>query len=346
MVVHDQLKLSSDGLCRIGEREGNPAPPGVYDPPEAAEVPPAPPRDVWSLGVTLVQSLTQLLPVWDGAGGSDLTLPEKLQPPFLEIARNCLHRDPKQRWAMDDIAASLSKIVPIRARRPVAQATVAEAPRNLAARRRYAVPALAVLLAAVALFGALRLLNIRMDQPFSAAEAQSSAMQVQEPAPRQTAAPPPATPRPPSRRAEPAAAPKALQPARDVRSNTTTRSGGAAPPVLSSPRSAAPAPSASVAAGQVLEQVLPDVPRSASNTIRGTVRVTVRVRVDPAGSVSGIELVSPGPSRYFARLSSEAARNWKFTPAKRAGQPVASAWSVRFEYTRTDTRAIPTPDGP
>jgi TonB family protein len=99
-----------------------------------------------------------------------------------------------------------------------------------------------------------------------------------------------------------------------------------------------------VAPGRVLEQILPDVPRSASNTIRGTVRVTVKVRVDPAGNVSAVDLVSPGPSRYFARLSSEAAQRWKFAPATRVGQPVASAWTLRFEYTRTDTRAIPALD--
>jgi len=96
--------------------------------------------------------------------------------------------------------------------------------------------------------------------------------------------------------------------------------------------------------GQVVQQILPDVPRSASNTIRGTVRVTVRVRVDAAGGVSGDELVSAGPSRYFARLASEAARRWKFSPARLDGRSVPSAWLLRFEFTRGGTRAIPVGD--
>src|SRR5208337_1770672 len=36
MAVDDQLKLSSDRLCRMGESGGGLGPPGVYDPPEAA----------------------------------------------------------------------------------------------------------------------------------------------------------------------------------------------------------------------------------------------------------------------------------------------------------------------
>ena len=70
-------------------------------------------------------------------------------------------------------------------------------------------------------------------------------------------------------------------------------------------------------------------------------RVTVRVRVDPVGNAAGVEVVSPGPSRYFARLAADAARQWKFSPARRDGQAVASAWTVRFEFTRGGVRAIP-----
>jgi protein TonB len=92
---------------------------------------------------------------------------------------------------------------------------------------------------------------------------------------------------------------------------------------------------------EVIQQVLPDVPRSATSTIRGTVRVTVRVRVDPAGNVSGVTFVSAGPSQYFARLALDAARKWKFSPARRDGQTIASAWTVRFEFNPGGTRVVP-----
>ena len=87
--------------------------------------------------------------------------------------------------------------------------------------------------------------------------------------------------------------------------------------------------------------MLPDVPRGASNTIQGTVLVIVKVRVDPAGDVAGVTFISAGPSQYFARLAADAARQWKFSPARRDGHAAASTWNVQFEFIRGGTRAIP-----
>lgn len=323
MVVDDQLKLSSDGLCRIGERQTSPGKPGIYDPPEAAEGGVVPARDVWSFGVTLVQALTQLLPVWDGSDQRRaLVLPETLRPPFLAIARNCLHRDPQRRWALTDIAASLSNISPAPAKPAVAQEPVADRPQKTAAQRRYVVPAVAAVLTLAALWGVGRLLDRQPAQPIPSAELERPGPQPQEPRP----APPETLP---SARAT-------LRETRDVRS-TAPRS---------SPDPSATAATSHVVPGQVVQEVLPDVPQSARDTIRGTVRVSVRVRVDPAGNVYGEEFVSAGPSRYFARLASDAARRWKFAPAKRDGQGFPSAWILRFEFTRGEMRAIPVADVP
>jgi len=325
MVVHDQLKLSSDGLGRIGEREESPGKPGIYDPPEAAEGNLVPARDVWSFGVILVQALTQLLPVWDGSDRRTLILPETLPPPFLEIARNCLHRDPQRRWTLADIAASLSNVLPTPAKQAAAQEPVAERPQKPAARRRYVVPAVAAVLTLAALLVVVRLLDRQPAQPVASVE--------------------PGQPFPQQRRSRPAL--PATQPslrgtvreAKDARSAAPT-------PLRSSPAPTATAATGDVIPGRVVQQVLPDVPKSARNTIRGTVRVSVRVRVDPAGEVYGEGFVSAGPSRYFARLASDAARRWRFTPAQRAGQSVPSSWILRFEFTQNGTRAIPAEDIP
>src|SRR5712692_7139923 len=52
MAVGEHLKLSSDGLCRMGESSGGSREkPGVYDPPEAASGMISPAGDVWSLGM-------------------------------------------------------------------------------------------------------------------------------------------------------------------------------------------------------------------------------------------------------------------------------------------------------
>jgi outer membrane biosynthesis protein TonB len=52
-------------------------------------------------------------------------------------------------------------------------------------------------------------------------------------------------------------------------------------------------------------------------------------------------MVSAGPSRYFARLAADAARQWRFSAAQRDGQAVASQWTIRFEFVRTGVQAIP-----
>ena len=104
-----------------------------------------------------------------------------------------------------------------------------------------------------------------------------------------------------------------------------------------------PNPVAKVAVkGAIARQVLPDVPKSASNTIRGTIFVSVKVQVDASGNVERTELLFPGPSRYFARLAVESARRWKFIPPVVAGQDSQSEWVIRFYFTREATRAVAT----
>jgi TonB family protein len=61
----------------------------------------------------------------------------------------------------------------------------------------------------------------------------------------------------------------------------------------------------------------------------------VRVGVDGAGNVTTANLTTAGSSKYFARLATEAAQQWKFIPAKENGQPVPSQWTILFEYARS-----------
>lgn len=86
---------------------------------------------------------------------------------------------------------------------------------------------------------------------------------------------------------------------------------------------------------------MPDVSRAATNTIRGHVRVRVRVQVDANGNVSNAEFDQRGPSRYFANAALDAARNWKFQPARVNGRAVPSTWLLQFEFARTGTDVTP-----
>jgi hypothetical protein len=59
------------------------------------------------------------------------------------------------------------------------------------------------------------------------------------------------------------------------------------------------------------------------------------VLVDPTGDVVGEFLENPGPSKYFARLASDAAGGWKFVPADNRDPRV---WLLRFDFTRSGAR--------
>ena len=111
---------------------------------------------------------------------------------------------------------------------------------------------------------------------------------------------------------------------------------------------ATPAPAEPVSAstglsspGAVLKQVPPNPSLSARRTIHGVIKVRVKVRVDPSGNVTGANFVTVGPSQYFARLSMDAARQWKFKPPVSKGQTVPSDWTLLFEFTRDGTQEIP-----
>jgi TonB family protein len=107
LVVDDQLKLSSDGLMIASNAGRHFSATEVYDAPEAASGNLSPAADVWSLGVTLVEILTQHLPVWDREAGREPVVPESIPQPFAGIARACLRLDPARRCTLSDVKARL-----------------------------------------------------------------------------------------------------------------------------------------------------------------------------------------------------------------------------------------------
>lgn len=104
LAIGDQVKLSSDTLCVPGERRRSAATTRAYDPPEAATGAISTATDVWQLGMTLIEVLTQHLPVWDRALPGVPEMPDAISEPFREITRHCLQVDPRQRWAVAEIS--------------------------------------------------------------------------------------------------------------------------------------------------------------------------------------------------------------------------------------------------
>lgn len=176
MASGECLKLSSAALCRIGECP--PTIPDAYAPPEGTA---SPAGDIWSLGITLVEAMSQHPPV--RSQGTDPIVPESLPQPFLEIARQCLRSDPKARSTVADISARLQPPAKPPARRPMLKGA-------------YALAATAGLVLAAFVI-APRLIDRR--EPVSPAEPlqipKASAIQPAQPAPAQPAPKAPAPPR-------------------------------------------------------------------------------------------------------------------------------------------------------
>jgi TonB family protein len=106
LAIDDQLKLSSDSLSRIGEAQSAAEKPDVYTAPETVRGSASPADDVWSLGVTLVETLTQHAPA--RAEHQDPQVADSVPQPFLDIARHSLRCDPQSRWTVAEISTRLN----------------------------------------------------------------------------------------------------------------------------------------------------------------------------------------------------------------------------------------------
>jgi TonB family protein len=291
LAIGNQVKISSDSLCKIGERDDAHAP-SAYDAPEVAATGPSPAADVWSLGMTLLAVLTQNEPKLMPGGLVPGSVPETLPQPLREIARKCLQADPLQRGTATEIVNQLTP-----------QLRHAQAPRDTAGLAAKVQPArskrwivLPIVVAAFLLVGLLVFKSMVRQPPVPAAET-----------------------RPANQPAETTAA---KSPAPFSENKKPAQKG--------------------LVRGSVLQQVMPDVSRSAQDTITGRFKVAVQVEVDSRGDVSQAKLVSPGPSPYFANHALAAARRWEFNPPQVDGQAVASVWTLRFQFSRANIQAFPT----
>jgi len=137
LATHDRLKLSSDSLFPIGDRRQLLRGRDIYDAPEMQSAPVSAKEDVWSLGITLVEALTQHPPVFSSEHSVDPVVPRELPDLFLVIAKHALRRDPSHRWSVAEITARLnpaplSAAAAVASSLPVAAPAAAESLPNLA----------------------------------------------------------------------------------------------------------------------------------------------------------------------------------------------------------------------
>lgn len=305
MAIGDQVKLSSDSLSILGDPLLNPLR-TAYDAPELRQGKSLPGSDVWALGMTLVNALTQSLPtVASGAAKIPASLPSR----FSGIAERCLQVDVRQRATLGEIQELLKR--PVQA--PENARTQPQAPmvRETPAERELRKPAppgeqekRGIHLGLILPIAAVVLILVGLWWRNNSGNRAQDKISVPAPAAVSHQAQAPAT----------QAAPAVSVPA-------------AAEPE-------APPPSAPDTDSGVMRQILPSISAGARNTVTGRVRVAIRARVDSQGSVIQTSFDSHGPSDYFARKAKEAAEQWKFAPS--AGETV---WQIRFGFGRKDTLA-------
>jgi TonB family protein len=356
MVVSDQLKVSSENIRGAAAAFAPPKVLEVYDAPEKAQGRISPATDVWSLGVTLVEALTRIPPAWNRTGQIEPLVPPSVPEPFNQIARECLRLDPANRCTLGEVRARIETGAAI-PRRPIKAKVKSPVVGLPITSRRNIVLGAAVLAGLIAI-----LLIVKHHAPPAPAPSEQTTSATAPDATSTEAenAAPEAKPTPQGQASQAQTQPKpepplpqSATPAQPAQSQPAPGPAAAAPaPVEAPPATATKTePPAQVfpgaaAKGAVAEKVMPDVPERASRTIHGTVKVGIRVDVNPSGSVGDASIDSQGPSKYFANLALEAARNWKFTPAQTNGQSVASVWVLRFEFRQDGTRVTPTEEMP
>jgi TonB family protein len=312
MAVGDLIKLSSDGLCGAGESSRVLGAPSIYAAPEIADgggVSPA--SDVWSLGMTVVEALTQNPPAWKGTEQEEMELPETLPEPFFDIASHCLRRDPQRRWTVAEIGARLQQASP-----PLQGQQIVPLKSGFTKWGYLFLFIAAGLLLAMLVPWLLR--RHPAEGPGSLGAVDSSARQ-------------------PGTGSGQAAL---ISPGKDQpssRSNASRAAGhsGLRKDTVQSDSSGARAQ------GEVAQQILPDVSRNALRTIHGKLRVRAKVAVDSSGKVTVANFDSRGPSRYFAERALRAAKQWTFKPPQVDGQRVPSEWILRFDFEKTGVSVHP-----
>ncbi|MGO9930717.1 MAG: serine/threonine-protein kinase [Steroidobacteraceae bacterium] len=300
LVVDDQLKLASDTIRPAGESTATITEPSVYDPPEAYSGSASAAGDIWSLGITLTEALTQRAPSLPDSGLATALLSSAVPRTLVDIVRQCLNQNPVSRPTVMQLEAQISRApqlppaslpqAPVAVSQPsvsvtklelIAEARIRAAPGSTTPPeespiKRRMVPAIAVIFTLlVAVWVGSRLLSSRTSS-------------------------------------EPAAPTGAAQNPEESLPN---------PPTAPPPANGAPF---------VLHEEIPEVSRHARETIRGHIKIAVRVTVDSSGNVVNEALETRSRSNYFARMATEAARKWKFAPAHQDSRKLL----LQFEFTR------------
>lgn len=124
LVVNDQLKLAIDTIRPIGGAQVGPRRPSIYDPPESDDGNVSAAADIWALGVTMTEALTQYPPTWLHGRKDPPTFPTNLPPEFADTIQRCLSPEPEKRPTVAELLVSTRPGTPAPAPAPQPKAPV------------------------------------------------------------------------------------------------------------------------------------------------------------------------------------------------------------------------------
>jgi TonB family protein len=159
LVVNDQVKLASDSIRLAGESASSMLQPSSYDPPELNGGSLSAAGDVWALGITMIEALTQ---------SATASLPASVPPAFADLVRACLNRNPAERPKVSQLEAQIG---PERPERPEPQVPVysipqpAPAPRQSPKRRLTPVMVAPLVMVLLAVWAGSRLFHSNTTRP-------------------------------------------------------------------------------------------------------------------------------------------------------------------------------------
>lgn len=105
LAVNDRLKLASDTLRPIGDSVSGIVRNSSYDAPELKDGGVSTAGDIWSLGVILVEALTQRTPAWSDERFETSSLLASIPAPFVNTVWRCLNPSPTNRPTIIELEA-------------------------------------------------------------------------------------------------------------------------------------------------------------------------------------------------------------------------------------------------
>ncbi|HWM70565.1 MAG TPA: protein kinase [Steroidobacteraceae bacterium] len=111
LVINDQLKLASDTIRSTGKLSSGILRASLYDPPELKDGEIAAAGDVWGLGITLVEALTQHPPSWPDPRSETVALTASIPPLFVDTVQRCLNRTPANRPTVAELEGQFNPAV-------------------------------------------------------------------------------------------------------------------------------------------------------------------------------------------------------------------------------------------